>query len=252
MAGLTDLLGSLVQSGMASRAPERMGNALGAGSGGSSLNDIIGSLGQMVGGAGATGGIGGVLSGLASNKAALGGLGALAGAIMGGSGGGSAVRGAVGGGALAMLASLAFSALKNAGQAPAQTPSALLENQTQQQKDALEADAMILVKAMVNAAKADGEISQKEMDKIFGQLSQDGLQAEEKQFFLTEVGKPMDTPALIAAAQGRPELAAQIYAASVLVIDTDKPEDTAYLHDLATQLGLSPEVTAHIEQNLGV
>ena len=268
MAGLTDLLGSLVQSSLASsQAPDRMGNALGASPGGGGLNDIIGSIGQMIGGAGGgagqggaagglgnlmggLGGLGGVLSGLAGNKAAMGGLGALAGALMGG--GGNAARGAIGGGALAMLASLAISALKNAGQAPSQMPSALLPDQTPQQQAAVEADATIMVKAMINAAKADGEISQQEMQKIFGKLSEDGLQAEAQQFFQAEAGKPMNTQELVAAAQGRPELAAQIYAASILVIDTDEPADTAYLRDLATQLGLSPEVTGHLEQNLGL
>jgi hypothetical protein len=90
MAGLTDLLGSLVQSGMTNRA----GNA----SGGSSLNDIIGGLGQMMGGGGQSGasggGLGDLLGGIAGNKAALGGL-----------------------GALAVLASLAVSALQKTGQA---------------------------------------------------------------------------------------------------------------------------------------
>ena len=251
MAGLTDLLGSLVQSSMANQA--RMGNALGGGAGGSSLNDILGGLGQMMGGAAggqgpAAGGLGDVLGGLMGNKAVLGGLGALAGAIMGG--GGRAASGAVGGGALAMLASLAISALQKAGQAPAQMPNALLAAPTPQQQAASEADALIIIKAMINAAKADGEISPQEMQKITGQFEQDSLGAEEKQLFQAEAGKPMDTQALIAAAQGRPELAAQIYAASVLVVDKTPPE-TAYLSDLASRLGLPPQATGHIEQILG-
>ena len=173
-------------------------------------------------------------------------MGALAGAIMGG--GKNATRGAIGGGALTMLASLAISALKNAGQTPSQMPNALL-GETPQQQAAVEADSIIIIKAMINAAKADGEIDPQEIEKITGKLSADGLQA--KQFFLAETGKPMDTQALIAAAQGRPELAAQIYAASLLAIDVDTPQETAYLRDLATRLGLSPQVTGHIEQCLG-
>jgi uncharacterized membrane protein YebE (DUF533 family) len=251
MAGLTDLLGSLLQSSLASRAPDRMGNALGTGSG-ASLDEIIGGIGQVLGGAGggsAGGGLGNILSGLADNKAVLGGLGALAGAIMGG--GGKAASGAVGGGALAMLASLAVAALQKAGQAPAQMPNALLAAQTPQQQAASEADALVIIKAMINAAKADGAISPQEMQKITGQFSQDNLRAEETQLFQAEAGKPMDTQALVAAAKGRPELAAQIYAASVLVIDKTPPE-TAYLRDLAARLGLPPQAIGHIEQSLGV
>jgi len=248
MAGLTDLLGGLLQSGMASRAPERMGNVLGAGESGSSMTDIIGRLGQMMGGAGdtqgATGGLGGILESIAGNKAVAGGLGALAGAMLGGE---NTTRGAIGGGALAMLGSLAFSALKNAGQTPSQLPHALRDVSPQQQA-AVEADSMIIIKAMINAAKADGHIDQQEFEKIVGKLSTD----EEKQLFLTEVGKPMDTQALIDAAKGRPDLAAQIYAASLLAIVVDTPQETAYLQDLASRLGLSPQVTGHIEQSLGV
>lgn len=261
MAGFTDLLGSLLQNGMAGQASERIGSVLRSGGGGSSLNDIIGGLGKMIGGAdagasassggGPMGGVlGNVLGNLAGNKAALGGLGALAGALLGG--GGGATRGAVGGGALAMLASLAMSALKNAGETSAQTPTALVGAETPQQQAALEADATILIKAMINAAKADGKIDDQEIEKIVGKLSEDGLHEEGKQFFMAESAKPMDTPALVAAAQGRPELAAQIYAASLLAITVDTPEETAYLRDLADRLGLSPQVTGHIEQTLGV
>ena len=268
MAGLTDLLGSLLQSGMASQAPARMGNVFGAGGSGGALNDIIGGLGQMLGGAGQTGSggavansagssggglggaLGGVLGGLANNQAAVGSLGALAGAIMGG--GGRATRGAIGGGALAILASLAVSALKNAGQAPSQTPSALLNDPAPHQQAEMEADTMILIKAMINAAKADGCIDQQEMAKITGKLAEDGLQEEEKQFFLAEAAKPLDTQALIAAAQGRPELAAQIYAASLLTVDVGTLQNADYLRGLAAGLGLSPQVTQHIEQSLGI
>jgi len=247
MAGLTDLLGSLLQNGMAGQNTQT-GNA----GGGGALSDIIGSLGQMMGGAGgqqggAAGGLGNVLGGLAGNRTAMGGLGALAGAIMGGG-----ARGAVGGGALGMLASLALSALQNAGQVPSQTPHALLNPDTPGRQAAMEADAGIIIKAMINAAKADGTIDQQEAERILGKLTEDGLHEDGKQFFLAEANKPMDTQVLIDAAQGRPELAAQIYAASLLAVDVRTPENSVYLRDLAGRLGLSPEVTAHIEQSLGI
>ena len=49
-----------------------------------------------------------------------------------------------------------------------------------------------------------------------------------------------------------PELAAQLYAASLLAIEVDTPEEKKYLEELAAALGLEPEVTAHIHQQLGV
>lgn len=113
---------------MSQSSVSRMSNALGAGKSGGSPSDIMESLNQTLGGgttgkpaqAGVEGGLGGVLGDVLSshgnNKAAAGGLGALVGAMLGG--GRSSARGAIGGGGLAMLASLAFSALKKAGQPP--------------------------------------------------------------------------------------------------------------------------------------
>lgn len=82
-----------------------------------------------------------------------------------------------------MLASLAFSALKKSGQEPQQPPRALFEPQTFEDKQALEHDAEIIVKAMINAAKADGRIDEAETHKIIGKLEKDGLTEEEKSFF---------------------------------------------------------------------
>lgn len=261
MAGFMDILGTMVQQGMSKSSGSRMTDALSGGKSGGSLNDIMGSLSQMMGGGGSgqaaqtgAGGLGdmlgGVLGSLGNNKAALGGLGALAGALLGG--GKSASRGAVGGGGLAMLASLAFSALKKAGQAPAQPPRALLEPQNSQEQQALEDDAEIIVKAMINAAKADGKIDQQEIERIVGKLDEDGLTQEEKDFFVIEANKPMDLDGVVASAGNQPEQAAQIYAASLLAIEVDTRAEQQYMQQLATGLGLHPQVASHIERTLGV
>lgn len=261
MTGFTDLLGAMVQKGMSKSSGDRMSSALGAGASGGSLNDLIGNLGQMMGGGqsrqsapAGTGGLGGmlgdVLGSLGNNKAALGGLGALAGALMGG--GKGATKGAIGGGGLAMLASLAFSALRNAGQAPAYAPRALLEPQTPEEQKALEDDAEIIVKAMINAAKADGRIDNDEIARIVGKLEQDGLTEEEKTFFVSQANKPLDLDGVVASAGGQPDLAAQIYAASLLAIEVDTPAERDYMQQLAAGLGLHPQVTSHIEQTLGI
>jgi uncharacterized membrane protein YebE (DUF533 family) len=263
MAGFMDILGTMVQQGMAQSGGSRVSNAFGAGEGGS-LNDIIGSLGKMMGGmqsggtssagAGGLGNLGGVigevLGGLGNNKTALGGLGALAGAVLGG--GGRSARGAIGGGGLAMLASLAFSALKKIGQAPQRPPRALFEPETSADAEALERDAEIIVKAMINAAKADGQIDQSEVERIVGKLEEGGLTEEEKAFFMEEANKPLDLDAVVASAAGEPDMAAQIYAASLLAIEVDTEAERQYMAELASRLNLHPGVVAHIEQALGV
>ncbi len=265
MAGFMDILGSMMQQGMSQSTGTRMANALGAGGSGGSLSDILGGLAGALGGGqqsaaapqaglGGLGNLGGVvgevLGSLGNNKAALGGLGALAGALLGG--GQSSARGAIGGGGLAMLASLAIAALRKAGQTPQSTPRALLEPQTAEDQQALEQDAEIIVKAMINAAKADGRIDDNEIQKIVGKLQEDGLTEEEKEFFMTEANKPMDIDAVIASAAGQPETAAQIYSASLLAIEVDTPAEQQYMQQLAQGLGLDPRVTNHIHQFLGM
>ncbi len=263
MAGFTDILGAMIQQGMSGSSGSRMTSALGAGGSSGGLGDLMGSLTQMMGNSGSgqtaqagagSGGLGGmlgdVLGSLGNNKAALGGLGALAGALLGG--GPSSAKGAVGGGGLAMLASLAFSALNKAGQKPAQTPRALLEPQTPQDQQALENDAEIIVKAMINAAKADGKIDQEEIEKIIGKLDDDGLTQEEKDFFVSEANKPQDLNGVVASAGNQPEMAAQIYAASLLAIEVDTQAEQTYMQQLASGLDLHPEVASYIERTLGM
>jgi len=264
MAGFMDILGTLVQQGMAQSSQSRMGNAFGVDqSGGGGLGDIIGSLGGMLagqqgssGGSGGMGGLGGVLGEVlgslgGSQGGALGNLGALAGAIFGNQGG-QTNRQAVGGGTLAMLASLAIAALRKAGQQPATMPKSLFEPESDEDFAALENEAKIIVKAMINAAKADGQIDDAEIKKIIGKLQEDGLTEEEKQFFIEEANKPLDIDEIVRLAGNRPELAAQIYTASLLAIEVDTPAEQQYMQELAQRLGLDPAVIGHIHQFLGM
>ena len=259
MPNFTDILGSLMQGGMSQTRQERLNNTLGGQSGSSgSLDDILGNLSQMMGGSGtAQGGtgsglgdmLGSVMGSLTNNKAALGGLGALAGSLLGG--GKSSAKGAIGGGSLAMLGALAFSALKNAGQKP-QTPRALMDVETPLQKQELENDAAVIVKAMINAAKADGRIDRDEVQKILGKLDDDGLSQEEKEFFEAEAARPLDIQGVINSAQGNAELSAQIYAASLLAIDVDTEAEKRYMQQLAQGLNLPAQSVDYIEMTMGM
>lgn len=253
MAGFTDILGALMQTGLSKSGPSKVSNVLGAG--GNTLDDIVGSIGNMLekgsrSGQSSLGGmLGDVLEDLAGNKAALGGLGALGGAIL--SGGKKSAKGAIGGGALAMLASLAYSALKNSGKKPTQPPQALLQDETSTQQKDLENDALIIVKAMINAAKADGAIDNKELQKIVGKFEENGLTSKEKDFFMTEAAKPLDLRGVVASADGRPDMAAQIYAASLIAIEVNTPLEQQYISDLASELKLDTQATDYIKKSLG-
>ncbi len=259
MAGFMDILGTVLQQGMSRSSGNRISKTLGGQAGG--LNDLLGGLTQMAGGhrpsasprsasAGLGGVIGEVLGGLGGGKTALGGLGALAGAILGG--GGRSSRRAVGGGGLAMLASLAFSALSKAGKRPSHTPRALLDTPSPEESTSLEKDAEILVKAMICAAKVDGRIDSEEVQKIIGKMGEDGLTEDERQFFLEESQKPLDLEPIVRAAQNDQELAMQVYAASLLAIEVDTPAEKQYMQKLAASLNLPAEAVTHLETTLGV
>jgi uncharacterized membrane protein YebE (DUF533 family) len=240
-----DILGSLLGS-------------LSSGKSGGGMDDLLGSLGKMMGGSSAKGtktqasntGIGDLLGGLLDNKTASGAIGALIGSLLGG--GSGAAKGAVGGGGLGMLASLAMAALKNSGQAPSSESNILKELAKPVEEQNLEDDAQVIVKAMINAAKADGKIDKSEIDKIIGKLDDDGLEQREKDFFIAEANKPMDLASVVISASNKPDMAAQIYAASMLAIEVDTVAEKRYMQNLASGLGLDAQVVAYIDRTMGV
>ncbi len=280
----SNLLGAVVQAGMSQATQGRLRNVLGAGenqetetSGGGGLGGALSGLlgggsGQggggldalsgLLGSAGGEGGIGGMLQGVlgqagqavgGGNKLALGGLGALAGSLLGGSG--SRMKGAVGGGVMAMLGAMAFKALKQSGAAQAassEIPVGLREPENDEQAAELEQGAELMLRAMINAAKSDGEIDRDEVQRILGKLEEAGLDEEVRNWVIAEMNQPLDTTPLVEAAQGNPQLAAQLYAASMLAIEVDTPAEQAYLKQLAGDMELTPETTAQLEQMVGL
>jgi uncharacterized membrane protein YebE (DUF533 family) len=188
---------------------------------------------------------------------AVGGLGALAGALLGGG------KGAVGGGMMAVLGSLAFSALQRASQPT--TPGAAAAGAAPGGNGAgdavgdvmtagtedVHATATLLLRAMISAAKADGSIDQQEMDRILGKLKDAGSDPEARDFVLSEMRRPLDIDGLVADVK-TPQQAAQVYAASLLAIDVDTPAEKDYLARLAQALRLPPQAAQHIHDSLGV
>lgn len=265
---ISDLLGAMMQSGMAPSSNQRLRNALGGGSGGL-LESLSGMLGKQRGGglgdvlSGAPGGGGGDLGGMLGgvlNQAgkmaggkqnlALGGLGVLAGALLGG--GGKSLGGALGGGVMALLGAMAFKALQGSGQSAGKVPLGLLEPRTEADQRELEQNTELVLKAMINAAKSDGQIDEEEIHRIVGKLQEVGAEAKDQRFVLAQMQQPMETEKLISAARGRAELAAQIYAASLMAIEVDTSAEKEYLRELAFGLGLGQEVIRRVEQMVGL
>jgi len=186
-------------------------------------------LGSLLGGGGGGGGGGlGALAGLlggGGGGGGAGGLGALAG-MLGGGGGASA-----GGGLGGMLAGLAG----GGQQRPEPEP---------QHHDA----AMVMVRAMCNAAKADGQIDKQEIQNIVGRLG-DEVDQNEAQFLKQELEAPVDLRGFLASV---PEgLEQQVYAFSLMGMKLDTQQEAQYLAAVAEGLSLQPQVCNQIHAKLG-
>ncbi len=277
-----NILGQLLEQGISGQRQthSRIGtSAQNLAQGGQGFEQIVGSLQSMLGGAapgtttrptgtGPSGSIqGSPLGGLAGaakaflgqpqaggmSGAQLGGLGALAGALLGG--GGGAVRGAAGGGAMAILGSLALAAVQNARAGGQPAPSSqLAAGAAPSQADVAavtsEEGERLALRAMIAAAKADGQIDQDEMQRILGRLQDDEVTEAERRFVLDEIRKPLD-PADLAKDVRTPAQAAEVYAASLLAIDIDSEAERAYLRTLASALRLDPGVVSFLHHTTG-
>jgi uncharacterized membrane protein YebE (DUF533 family) len=264
MASLGDLLGSFMQNNMSKSGESRMGNM---------LQDLQSSLGNLTGGQGGQegGGILGrvmdmaktTLGSAAQNPAQAAGLGAVLGSVLGG--GGKSISGAIKGGALAMLAGVAYKALTSAGQgakgAPAageppqfsggEVPLGMRAPQSLAEEHAIESTAELVIKGMMNVAKADGQVSAEEIQRIVGKLKDSGLEGDAEAWIMAELRKPLDLDAFIAEIPNQ-EVAAQVYAASLLAVEVDTSQERAYLTDFAKKAGIDGAVARNIQKTVGV
>ncbi len=270
-----DLLGKLMQSDVAKSLQGRLDNALSAqGPGGSSLADMFAGLKEQASkislsdiGSTAEGVVGKTKERIkAGDPLAIGGLAAAAGALLGG-GGGKSMRGALGAGLLGVLGSIAWKSLQQGQEAAGEgAPPALAGpgSQPAAPVEAAPADplapatdeaatemALLTIRAMISAAKADGEIDAAERERIAGKLATNGGTAEEQAFLAAEMERPLDIEALASAA-ATPEVAVQVYSASLMAIEADTPAETSYLARLAAALKLDAATVASVHATLGV
>ena len=277
------LLGSLAESRSGPAAANRFGAAVQQGSNGGMLQQIMAQLGgggaqqgspnnpvgSQTGPGGpfasnpAQGGLGGMLGNFAemakraagsprqevenNNPAAVGGLGALAGAFLGGG------RGAMGGGLLAVLGSLAYSALQNqgAGTASASPAGGIPAPIVPSSPADMQRKATLLVRAMIQAAKADGQVDQQETQRIMGKLDEHGHDNGARDFVASEMGRPIDIAGLVRDVTTTQE-ATEVYAASLMAIEIDSQAERDYLTDLAGALNLPSSAVTQIHSALGV
>lgn len=215
---------------------------------GGGLGDLGGLLGGMLGGGAAAGGLGSLLEGLTGggqtsttrsstrrSTAPAGGLEDLLGAgglggLLGGMLGGAGASGSGGGGLGGLLDQVL------SGQAPASAPS----------RDQ-ELAAALMLRAMIQAVKADGQLDAEEKRKLMSAL--DDASEQEVAFVNAELSAPVDLDALVRQV---PEgMEAQVYAISLSAINLDNRAEAEYLHRLAQGLGLGPQEVNAIHDQAG-
>ena len=209
---------------------------------GGTVRDRAGQLGQMAkDNPLATGAIAAVLLGTSTGRQL----------------GGSALK--LGG--LAAIAGLGYQAYKNwqSGQQPQPADASTAATTEQQllpppegtgfhvEDEANSADfAVILVRAMIAAARADGHIDDAEREAILGKVRLAGLGADAEAFLEHELANPVDLDAIIGAAQTESQKV-ELYTASRIAIEPDSRAERGYLDLLAGRLGLADALVDHIE-----
>ena len=103
--------------------------------------------------------------------------------------------------------------------------------------------------AVIAAAKADGHIDQRELELIQGEIGKLGEDAELKAWLQSELSRPLDA-VQVAQAATTPELASEMYLASLMVADEQNPGERQYLDELARHLALDPQIRASLERQL--
>ncbi len=203
-----------------------------------------GGLGDLLGGS-AGGSLGNVLSGAGGGALAAGAIGLLLGNKKARKFGGKAVTY----GGLAALGVLAYKAYSNwqaqqadAPQQPPQTVDRLPPAQVEEHSQAI-------LKALVAAAKSDGHIDARERQLIDAEVAKLTDDGELQRWLDAELNKPLD-PAEVAVAAKTPEMAAEMYLASVLMVDEEHFMERAYLEELARQLKLAPQLKAELESQV--
>lgn len=234
--GLGGLLGGLGQSsGSTARNPTQRGGG---------IEDMLGGL--FGGTGGGSGGLGGILEKLGGSggKGGFGGLlGGLAGALGASKGGGGGMLD----GADETLRRAPETNNHSFGEVLNsqfdETPEPVIEPSRDQ-----EVAAGLMLAAMIQAAKSDGQFDDGERQRLLEKLGD--ADADEAEFVKKQMAAPVDVDGLVR--QTPKGLEAQVYAVSLLAIDLDTQAEAQYLDKLAKGYGMTPEQVNEIHAEMGV
>lgn len=106
-----------------------------------------------------------------------------------------------------------------------------------------------VIRAMVSAAKADEKMDDAEMKKIIDNIEATGISSEEKSILMREFANNHDV-SVIAQGVKKPEEAAEVYLAALLVCDSQCENEKVFLNKLSTALSLDKNFTDSLQAEL--
>ena len=112
-----------------------------------------------------------------------------------------------------------------------------------------DSDAEILIRLMVNSAKADGEIDETEVQTIVENLGE--ASDDDKEFLKAEMAKPLIAPSDLGK-QVDDGLKADAYVISLMAIKLDTEAETNYLRELSAAMGIDEDARNEIHDQLEV
>lgn len=230
---------------------------------GSSAAGQGGALGNL-------GAIAGMLGGGSPQAGgALGNLGAIAGMLGGGSQGSSAanilgqVIGNIGGGSnassnqgmstasklggLAMIGGLAYKAYNAYQNSQSNKPQGLYA--APKDEDTAQKDGLLIIRAMIGAAAADGKIDDEEYNIIFAKAKDGGLSDEERNFIANEMKNPCQARDLALQVDDLRQ-ASQVYAAAAMACQIDNAHERKYMDQLQQYMNMEKDLAKQIESEV--
>jgi len=209
--------------------------------GGQRKSDDQGALGGLLG----SGGLGSLLGGAGGGALAAGAMGLLLGNKKARKFGGKALTY----GGLAALGVIAYKAYGNWQAQQASAPQGEPQTIDRLPPAQVEQHSQAILKALVAAAKADGHVDERERALIEGEFTKLDNDRQLQSWLHGELNKPLD-PADVARAASTPEMAAEMYIASVMLVDEENFMEKAYLDELARQLKLEPGLKVELEKQV--
>lgn len=106
--------------------------------------------------------------------------------------------------------------------------------------------SIVLLQAMVAAAKADGHVNNKEVAAINEQLKKLNLGGDVEQLLNDEISKPLKVKEVAALAEDQ-AMAAEIYLVSAVITDKENSMEQDYLKNLADAMELPSALVAQLQ-----